>query len=289
MYITGIAALVSSLVMSPVAADVAPLSCIPAGVTRSAGFRLDLDDNTFARPIIHPNAVETGLMDINNGGQIVGAYREQSGQEHAFRLNGPDFDHPEAGSGSELGTLFTDIDANTTVLGNYDDSRNVCHSFLLTAKGALTAVEPFGDVPTQANGRNQNGQIVGAYQDQGGATHGFLQDGGTVRSIDIDKPGVTGTVVTDINDAGEMVGAYRIGNVLHGFRMDGPAVTYLDDVSGAAATVPLAINNGGDVVGAYVDASGQHGFVILGGTLTTRDDIIAAYGINDRREVVGIF
>jgi hypothetical protein len=40
----------------------------------------------------------------------------------------------------------------------------LCHSFLLTAKGILTAVEPFGDVPTQANGRNENGQTVGIFQ-----------------------------------------------------------------------------------------------------------------------------
>lgn len=110
MYVIGIAALVSTLVMttSPVAADVTPLSCIPPNVTRAAGFRLDLNSGTFARPVIHPNAVETGLVDINNNGRIVGAYREQSGQEHAFRLDGstfgPDFDHPEAGSGPELGT-----------------------------------------------------------------------------------------------------------------------------------------------------------------------------------------
>jgi probable HAF family extracellular repeat protein len=289
MYMTSIAALVSTLVMSSPVAEVMPLSCVPAGVTRAAGFRLDLNSGTFARPIVHPNAVETGPGDINNDGQIVGAYREQSGQEHAFRLNGPDFDHPEAGSGPELGTLFTDIDAKGTVLGNYDDPRNVCHSFLLTAKGNLTAVEPFGDVPTQANGRNETGQTVGAYQDQDGRTHGFLQDDGATRTIDIDKPGVTGTVVTDINDAGEMVGIYGVGNQVHGFRMDGTAVTFLDDVAGATATVPLAINDGGDVVGTYLGGTGQHGFVILDGTLTTRDDIVAAYGVNDRREVVGIF
>lgn len=166
----------------------------------------------------------------------------------------------------------------------------MCHSFLLTAKGGLTAVEPFGDVPTQANGRNESGQIVGAYQAQDGSTHGFLQDGDTARTIDIDKPDVEATVVTDINDAGEMVGIYGVGGQAHGFRMDGTAVTYLDDVPGAVATVPFAINNGGDVVGTYITETGvQHGFVIIDGVLATRDDIIAAYGINNRREVVGIF
>jgi hypothetical protein len=48
MYMTGIAAIVSTLVMSPVAADATPLSCIPAGVTRAAGFRLDLNTGTYA-------------------------------------------------------------------------------------------------------------------------------------------------------------------------------------------------------------------------------------------------
>src|SRR5262245_37393730 len=133
MYMTGIAALASTLVMTmtpAVAAADPPLSCVPSTVTRSAGFRLDLDTNTFSRPIIHPHAAETGPADINSSGQIVGAYREQSGQEHAFRLDGttfgPDFDHPDAGTGPALGTLFTDIDAGGTILGNYDDKGNVC-------------------------------------------------------------------------------------------------------------------------------------------------------------------
>jgi probable HAF family extracellular repeat protein len=44
---------------------------------------------------------------------------------------------------------------------------------------------------TQAFGINELGQIVGRFRDAGGASHGFLLDGGNFTAIDI--PGATHT------------------------------------------------------------------------------------------------
>ena len=50
---------------------------------------------------------------------------------------------------------------------------------------------------------------MGEYIDAGGRFHGFLWDKGRFTTIDV--PGADATTVTDINDRGQIVGAYTEG------------------------------------------------------------------------------
>jgi hypothetical protein len=63
---------------------------------------------------------------------------------------------------------------------------------------------------TQALGLNDHGEVVGAYMDAGGLTHGFIFDRGHFQSVD-DPDGVGTTTINGINNRGEIVGFFVDG------------------------------------------------------------------------------
>ena len=66
---------------------------------------------------------------------------------------------------------------------------------------------PTGATLAIATDINLANQIVGGYWDSAGTTHGFLNIGGTFTTIDY--PSASYTVVSSINNAGQMVGVYN--------------------------------------------------------------------------------
>jgi len=114
--------------------------------------------------------------------------------------------------------------------------------------------------------------------------------------ITLDDPLETnGTDVRGINDAGQIVGDYRLGPFqgVHGFIYSGGAYTTIDDPLGGEDTIPYGINNTGQIVGQYAGFDGQtHGFLYSDGTYTTLDDPLSdahtqAIGIDDAGDIVG--
>ena len=86
--------------------------------------------------------------------------------------------------------------------------------------------------------------------------HGFLllTDG---RTVPLEVPGAvqTFTFTGDINNLGQVVGAYEDEDgVVHGFLFHDGVYTTLD-FPGAANTNLLSINDHGEIVGTYDDAS----------------------------------
>jgi probable HAF family extracellular repeat protein len=59
---------------------------------------------------------------------------------------------------------------------------------------------------TQPLGLNDQGQVIGTYNDMAGVAHGFLYSGGLFFTID--PPGSTATVLNGINNAGTIVGFF---------------------------------------------------------------------------------
>src|SRR6266540_4169157 len=111
----------------------------------------------------------------------------------------------------------------------------------------------------------------------------------------IDVPGATVTVVSGINDRGEVVGWYRTGSsgdpdsADHGFLLAHGHFTTID-VPGSRGTVAEGINNRGEIVGYYFDqAAAQRGFLLLRGVFTTIEcgAFTEPRGINDRGDIVG--
>jgi uncharacterized membrane protein len=80
------------------------------------------------------------------------------------------------------------------------------HGFLYQ-DGVFQLIEPPGAISSGAFGINNRGQIVGDYTDARG-THGFLDTGGTLQTIDV--PGFEGRTFTrGINRTGHITGSIR--------------------------------------------------------------------------------
>src|ERR1700756_234005 len=99
------------------------------------------------------------------------------------------------------------------------------------------------------------------------------------------------TILSGINDVGQIVGSYG----QHGFLYSGGTFTPIDDPAGVV-TGPSKLNDSGQIVGTYYDAGNvAHGFLYSGGIWTTLDDPAAApgtttpTGINDSGQIVGMY
>lgn len=111
-----------------------------------------------------------------------------------------------------------------------------------------------------------------------------------------DVPSANGTMLTDVNDHGVIVGRYAQAGKWHGFIYDGANYTFVD-YPGAAWTEVWGINNQGDVVGQYGYNSDNliHGFLLtkVSGVFTNIDKLgqfnTMPQGINRAGFIVGCF
>ena len=117
---------------------------------------------------------------------------------------------------------------------------------------------------------------------------------GTFTTIDV--PGATGTLATDINAEGVIVGRYTMAGQVHGFRLTPAGDLVTIDYPGANFTVAASINDRGDIVGQYALPSApaqRHGFLLKDGEFTSFDPpgstFTNALGINERGDIVGRF
>jgi uncharacterized membrane protein len=142
---------------------------------------------------------------INNNGDIVGSYSTNvTGQ--SFLL-----------SGGTLTTVPVPLATGINDSGQIVGAANAFSAFLLSG-GVFTNIPgPPGSILVDAAGINNEGQIVGAYEvgSYGSPMHGFLLSGGVYTTIDF--PGSTETLISGINDNGQMVGWSTNGSTFTGF------------------------------------------------------------------------
>ena len=130
---------------------------------------------------------------------------------------------------------------------------------------------------------NEAGDVSGSYNVDGqDKKRGFVRRAnGEITTIEVkraspDSPGVRGTFVVDLNDAGQVTGGFGIWGEIggHGFvsSFDGEITRF--DVPGALFTSPEAINDAGTITGTYQEAlaTPRRGFIrAADGTFTTFD------------------
>jgi probable HAF family extracellular repeat protein len=208
---------------------------------------------------------QTFATGINNNGQIVGYYGQQSGLGSlpGFLDTGGNFtnlpDH-QPQSINDAGHIVGSVQSGQASGGS---------GFFYNGTSYTTISDPNVSSPgfTYANGINNADQIVGYYTGNGlnPGTHGFLDTGGTYTDIN-DPLGVNGTFAEGINSLGQIVGHYTdVNNNTHGFLFSNGQYTTLDDPAlNNRGTFAQAINRWGDIVGYYIDSGGQDRYSCAG-------------------------
>jgi uncharacterized protein (TIGR03437 family) len=166
---------------------------------------------------------------------------------------------------------------------------------------SFVTFDPPGSVLTRLTGINNQGQVVGTYNDASGVTHSFLrQPDGTFSTFDVPQAAAGQTVATAINNLGQIVGSYQDGaGKSHGFirSTDGSSFITFDSPDPAIGFTPAAINDQGEVAGnIFVGAGHTYGFLrSADGSTYTR--IIAppnafytdVNAMNNSDEIVGFY
>lgn len=208
----------------------------------------------------------TSPLGINNQGQVVGWYYDESGIGHGYVRSaiGEEFetiDHPNA----VIETFVLGINDFGDVSGFYITGDEKVYGYVRSNNGEFTDIEhPNGAGQTFATRIDNAGYIVGFFRDELG-THAF------VRSPDgefdtFDHPLASGTTCGQTrNNFGEIAGFYMTEeSVYHGYvrSADGQYFNTIDHPEGAAGTMVFGLNDFGQIVGSYTDASGAtHGFI----------------------------
>jgi hypothetical protein len=168
-----------------------------------------------------------------------------------------------------------------------------------------TVINQPGWSTANAFGINDAGQVVGQFYTQnngqtGGAASGFLYNAnGTVTttfdpSATPDGPNNGETVASGINESGQIVGWYSVGNTEDGFLYDSRTGTYttIDDPQTNHNAQLLAINDSGQIIDNYYNLDGSfHCGFYNGSSWSTIFDpsgmrtIVS--GINDAGLIVG--
>jgi probable HAF family extracellular repeat protein len=167
--------------------------------------------------------------------------------------------------------------------------------------GIMNSLGTLGGAVSKANDINDFGVIVGESQTAAGSTHAFVFRDGTLSDLDQQIPANAPwdlTRAAAINQAGQIVGSGRIQARTHAFMFYNGNVTDLGTLPGGTFSFAYDINEAGDIVGrsetSRPDVS--HAFLYTQGVMIylndlmptgSRWELLAAYGINDRGQIVG--
>jgi hypothetical protein len=136
---------------------------------------------------------------------------------------------------------------------------------------------------------NNQGVMVGQYQDKKGALHGYILNGKKLTTLDDPNGTNTGATGINFNGAIAVVGSYMNSSGSSvGFRYAPKTKKFTDIPSpeGSISSYLGGMNDRGWIVGSYQDSNGiSHGFLLRGKKYTTLDVPTAigsqAYGINN--------
>jgi probable HAF family extracellular repeat protein len=252
-----------------------PLDSINPSADRAAPYGINNlgqivggDSNTFGGFLlsgtsyvsIGPPAIASQALGINDRGDIVGNFVLARAQSHGFLYSGGSYtlvDVPFPGQQ----TAPHGINNAGEVVGYYLSGLGPPYKGFLLDGGTYTSlIVPGADYLTDPYKVNDSGQIVGIYaQGLGAGYHGFLLSDGSYTLLDV--PSATETIVSGINNRGQIVGYYTAGGSQHGFLLSGGSYGTVD-VPGATLTEIWDINDAGQLVENYLDAAGTfHGFV----------------------------
>jgi hypothetical protein len=161
---------------------------------------------------------DTEIYSLNNKGDLVGIYQENSTTYPAFFYEAATnttttFSVP----GAEFTFAYGINDPEVIVGASKEtESSTTYQGFLRRADGHIATVAFKDAISNIAYNINECNVMVGAFTDAAGATHGFY---GKVNALtELDYPGATATWATGINNSSKIGGQYTDAKgVLHGF------------------------------------------------------------------------
>jgi uncharacterized membrane protein len=210
-----------------------------------------------------PGADFTSVFALNDNGEMVGRFGDQTGIHGFLCINGV-FTTIDVSEG--FGATRADgINAAGEIVGDFD-SGTLTHGYVYR-NGLLTVIDYPGAHSTSAFGINDNGAIVGAmsFPNVGGSS-AFIYERGTFTRLDnpiaSSPTGSLVTVALSINNKSEIVGFFTDMGVYRAFRYDRGAFTTVALPPGADnQNFAHGINDAGRIVGYFADAIGIHGFI----------------------------
>jgi len=219
-----------------------------------------------------PRSAQTQLTGLNDAGVQVGFWSAQAtspGGNFGFYLKSGRFvsvSFPARGSVRPPVNQLLGVNNHDVAVGFYTDGKGSRHGYtydIATKKFTPVAV-PGGSVTAAAI--NNAGQVAGFVTSPKGLTEGFVLLNGNLTRLSV--PGATMTQALGINDAGEVVGDYQLGNgsgaSVHGFTWtQQEGFKTVDDPGAASATTINGVNDAGELVGFYVDRAGTHGLLAM--------------------------
>jgi probable HAF family extracellular repeat protein len=217
-----------------------------------------------------PGAYLTQANGINDSGQIVG-YDKSPANSYSlgFLLSGGGYttlDVPGDFLSGSNGINDSGVVVGDSLTDYYFGYTGTYHGYSYSG-GTYTQIDDpsvgprdppvIGTTATNAEGINNEGEIVGAYSGTpSNPGYGFLLDDGVFTTIAV--PGAMTTQANGINDSGQIVGTYYDSSgVAHGFLYSN-GVFMTIDIAGAQDTYLQGINNSDQIVGFYLDGSGNY-------------------------------
>jgi probable HAF family extracellular repeat protein len=267
--------------------------CAPLAL-QAAEFRFHVVD--------FPGASDTNLFAVNNRGQFVGEEQDAGALQHAIFDDGRQLEllDPTGLVGTSRQSWAFSINNLGWIAGAYQTPDRALHGFVRDPQGVVTTIEYPGGRDTQAFGINDEGTIIGVFNDSARHGHAFILRGGQFELADL--PGAILTIPFSINDRELIVG--QVEEVPNTFglgylqRPDGQIRLASAPGSQPQSTLFISINNRDQILGAYEPAAGgpKQNFLKIGHDyhlfdLPARFGAIAvsAQTINDPGEIVGFY
>jgi probable HAF family extracellular repeat protein len=138
----------------------------------------------------------------------VGDYADAFGNFHGFVWDDGIFSSFDVPFASVVTTAITHMNNVGQSIGIYSDTDGNIRGFLYD-NGVFTDLPNHPNAYfTNATDINDHGQIVGYYTGEDGLLHGFLLENGVFSTVDAPFPGVIHTIVSGINNRGQVVGRF---------------------------------------------------------------------------------
>lgn len=215
-----------------------------------------LINGTARVPLADPKGVATYCEGINDLGVVVGYYENSANVAIGFTYANGVFTDFSLSNGAPfpLPLAISDIGAIT---GYYYDVHNNPTGFILKPTGVLATFRIPGMTNIFPVGINKTYQVTIQAFDTGGNLHAFLRRGTSL--TELDYPGAALTVVSKLNNQGQIAGTYvDHAAANHGFVYDSAKAAYYPiDFPGMADTALNGINDKQTLVGDFRRVAGS--------------------------------